>query len=68
MSDIGLDWGPFDYAAIALIVGAPGLLFGLILGAILWRRHRVWGAVAGAAVGLVVWDGGVVAWLVSPWS
>jgi hypothetical protein len=25
MSDMSLDWGVFDYAAIALFVGAPGL-------------------------------------------
>ena len=52
MSDIGLDWGPFDIAAIALIIGAPGLVIGAALGAILWRRHRLWGACLGAAAGL----------------
>lgn len=68
MSDIGLDWGPFDIAAIALIIGAPGLLLGAILGAIAWRRHRLWGAVIGAVAGLVLWLGGFVWWKLRPWG
>ncbi len=43
MSDIGLDWGPLDYALITLLVGWPGLAIGLALGAIAWRRHRTAG-------------------------
>ena len=54
MSDIGLDGGPFDIAVIALIIGAPGLAAGPALGAILWRRRRLWGAGCGAIVGLVL--------------
>jgi hypothetical protein len=68
MSDIGLDFGPFGYVGVALFVGAPGLLIGALLGAILWRRHRLWGALVGAVVGLGLWDAGFVAWLESPWS
>ena len=34
MSDIGLDWGPLDYLALALIIGAPGLALGAALGAL----------------------------------
>jgi|HubBroStandDraft_6_1064221.scaffolds.fasta_scaffold92616_3 hypothetical protein len=68
MSDIGLDWGPFDIAAIALIIGAPGLVIGAALGAVLWRRHRLWGACLGAAVGLILWLAGFVAWKASPWG
>ena len=68
MSDIGLDWGPFDILAIALIIGAPGLVVGAALGALAWRRHRLWGALIGAVVGLIFWLGGFVLWKMSPWS
>ena len=68
MSDIGLDWGPFDIIAIALIIGAPGLVIGGALGAILWRRHRLYGALLGALVGLILWLAGFVLWKMSPWG
>jgi hypothetical protein len=62
MSDIGLDWGPLDWAEIALFVGAPGLVLGAMLGAVLWRRHRLWGAIAGA-VARGWWCGMLQLWL-----
>ena len=68
MSDIGLNWGPFDIAMIALIIGAPGLLIGAAIGVLLWRRHRLYGAVLGAVAGLVLCDAGFVAWKASPWG
>ncbi len=68
MSDIGLDWSPFDIALMALIIGAPGLVIGAVLGAVLWRRRRVWGAALGAVVGLLLWLAGFLAWQASPWS
>jgi Na+/proline symporter len=68
MSDIGLDWGPLDIAAIALIIGAPGLVVGAVLGAILWRRRRIVGALIGALSGLLLWLGGFVLWKMSPWG
>jgi hypothetical protein len=68
MSDIGLDWGPFDIAIIALIIGAPGLVIGAALGAISWRRHRVYGALLSAVAGLLPWLAGFVAWKGSPWG
>jgi hypothetical protein len=68
MSDIGLDLGPLDVVMIALIIGVPGLVVGAALGAVLWRRHRFYGAVLGAVAGLVVFDAGFVAWKASPWS
>ena len=68
MSDIGLDWGPFDILAIALIIGAPGLVIGAVLGALAWRCHRLWGALIGAVVGLIFWLGGFVLWKMSPWG
>jgi Na+/proline symporter len=68
MSDIGLDLGPLDVVMIALIIGSPGLVVGAALGALLWRRHRFYGAVLGAVAGLVVFDAGFVAWKASPWG
>jgi hypothetical protein len=68
MSDIGLDWGPFDYLTLALIIGAPGLVIGAALGVIVWRRHRFWGAGLGAVMGLSLWLAGFVAWKASPWG
>ena len=53
MSDIGLDWGPLDWAEIALFAGIPGLILGAMLGAIAWRRHRLWGRAPRRTVGLV---------------
>ncbi len=68
MSDIGLDWGPLDIAGIALIIGSPGLVIGALLGAILWRRHRLYGVLLGAFAGLVLWLAGFVWWKMSPWG
>jgi hypothetical protein len=44
MSDIALNWSAFDIATIAPIIGAPGLTIGGAVGAVAWRRHRLWGA------------------------
>jgi hypothetical protein len=41
ISDIGLDWGPLDIAAIALIIGAPGLV--LCLAGFVWWKMSPWG-------------------------
>lgn len=68
MSDISLDWGPLDWVEIALFLGAPGLILGALLGAIAWRRHRLWGTFLGAVAGLVLWDAGVVVWVARPWG
>ena len=55
MSDIGILNGPFSTALILLILGAPGLPLGAILGALLWRRHRFLGALIGAVAGFGLW-------------
>ncbi|HEY1474706.1 MAG TPA: hypothetical protein VGF53_11555 [Pseudolabrys sp.] len=60
MSDIDLFSGPFATAFILLIVGGPGLPIGAIAGALLWRRHRVWGAGLGALAGFGLW---LLGWL-----
>lgn len=60
MSDIGILNSPLDIALVLLLFGSPGLPLGAIAGALLWRRHRVWGALIGAAVGYGLW---LLGWL-----
>jgi Na+/proline symporter len=55
VSDIGTLNDPVSLIAIALFLGSPGLLLGGIPGALLWRRHRIAGALLGAIAGFVVW-------------
>lgn len=54
MSDIGLHWTAFNLASIVLLAGAPGLLYGLVLGAMAGGTRRVLGAMLGAAAGAVL--------------
>jgi hypothetical protein len=68
MSDIGPIFGPIDIAMLALIIGAPGLVLGAAVGAFVWHRHRVWGALTGAIIGLALWPAGFVLWKASPWG
>jgi Na+/proline symporter len=58
MSDIGILNDPLSIAFVTLLLGSPGLPLGAIGGALVWRRHRVVGAVVGALVGFVVWLAG----------
>jgi Na+/proline symporter len=60
VSDIGILNDPVSLIAIVLLLGSPGLLLG-IPGALLWRKHRIAGALLGAATGFVAWLAG---WLV----
>ena len=53
MSDIGILNDPVSLTLIALIFGSPGLLFG-IPGALLWKKHRLAGALLGAVVGFIL--------------
>jgi hypothetical protein len=57
MSDVGILNDPVSILEIILLLGSPGIL----LGALLWRRHRFMGALVGAVIGFVVCLGG---WLV----
>jgi hypothetical protein len=43
VSDIGILNDPVSLIEIAFLLGSPGLLLGVILGA-LWRKHRIAGA------------------------
>jgi Na+/proline symporter len=58
MSDIGILNDPLSLAFVFLIIGSPGLPLGAIAGALLWRRHRIYGALLGAVVGFAVWLAG----------
>jgi Na+/proline symporter len=55
MSDIGILNGPFDLALIALMLFGPGFALGGVIGALVWRRRRVVGALIGAVAGLALW-------------
>ena len=61
MSDIGILNDPVSLIQIALILGSPGLLLGAIAGALLWRKHRLAGALLGAVLGFALW---LTGWLV----
>jgi Na+/proline symporter len=61
MSDIGILNDPLSLIAIALIFGSPGLVLGAIPGALMWRNHRVAGALLGAGAGFILWLAG---WMV----
>ena len=58
MSDIGILSDPISQIEIALILGSPGFPLGAILGALLWRRHRIAGALLGAVAGFCIWLAG----------
>lgn len=63
MSDIRIDIGPFDTLLFALLSGWPGILFDGVSGALLWRAHRIVGALLG---GLLGWAVGIALFVV--WS
>jgi hypothetical protein len=54
VSDISLHWTPAGLALIALLAGSPGLIAGLVLGAVGWRNHRLPGAALGALLGFAL--------------
>jgi Na+/proline symporter len=55
VSDIGILNDPVSLTAIILFFGSPGLVPGGVAGALLWRRHRIVGALLGALAGFAVW-------------
>jgi hypothetical protein len=59
MSDVGLIFGPWDYIELAFLIGSPGLVIGAGLGAVAWRRHRIYGAAIGAVTGMLLCIAGV---------
>ena len=58
MSDIGILNDPLSVAFVLLIIGSPGLPIGAVVGALMWRRHRIIGALVGAVVGFALWLAG----------
>ena len=53
MSDVGILNDPVSIIAIILLLGSPGFLLA-IPGALLWRRHRIAGALLGGVVGFAI--------------
>jgi hypothetical protein len=54
MSDVGILNDPASIIVIILLFGSPGLLLG-IPGALLWRKHRLAGALVGGVLWLMGW-------------
>jgi Na+/proline symporter len=61
MSDVGILNDPVSLVVLALLFGSPGFLIGGVAGPLLWRRHRIAGALLGAAIGFAIWLAG---WLI----
>jgi Na+/proline symporter len=55
MSDVGILNSPGATLMIVLILGSPGFAIGLVLGALVWRKRRIWGAGLGAVAGFGLW-------------
>jgi hypothetical protein len=64
MSDIPILADPLSQAFIALVFGGPGIPVGAIAGALIWRAHRIGGALLGALIGFALCLGGVWAYAV----
>ena len=62
MSDIGILNSPLSMAFMALLIGAPGLPLGALIGALAWPRHRIAGAFIGGVVGFAAWLTGWLWW------
>lgn len=60
MSDIGGIFSPTDLALVVLMICAPGLALGGLVGALAWRRRRVAGGLIGAVMGFGLW---LIGWL-----
>ena len=65
MSDIALFSDPWSIALLYLLFGSPGILIGAINGALMWRAHRIWGALLGAVLGWAVCFGAVWVYFVT---
>jgi len=55
MSDISVHITWLDLVLAAPVFGWPGLILGGGLGAVLFRKHRILGAVLGALFGCAFW-------------
>ena len=62
MSDVGILTDPWSLAFLALLFASPGIAVGGIAGALLWRRHRITGALLSAVGGGAIWLAGFMWW------
>ena len=62
MSDVGIDIGPFGLLLFAFLSGWPGILFGSVSGALLWRAHGIVGGLLGGLFGWTVGIGLFMVW------
>jgi hypothetical protein len=60
LSDISIHVTWLDVALWAPVLGWPGLIAGGLLGALLWKRRRMLGAVLGALAGSLAWAIGLI--------
>ena len=51
MSDISFTFTPLQLVGLVLIIASPGIVIGAVCGALLWQRHRIWGALIAAIIG-----------------
>lgn len=51
MSDISLQFSPFELIVFSPVLGWPGLIAGGLIGALLWKKRRILGGVLGAILG-----------------
>jgi hypothetical protein len=58
MSDIGILNDALGIGFVLVVLGSPGILPGGIAGALVWRGHRISGAVLGAVAGFGLWLAG----------
>lgn len=62
MSDISFEFTWYELALVALLFSSPGLVLGCVLGAVAWRRHRIYGGALGAIIGAVLLLAAEVLW------
>ena len=65
MSDIAIFSDPWSIALLYLLLGAPGIMIGAINGALIWRAHRIRGALLGAVLGWAACFGAVWVYFVT---
>ncbi|MGD9980720.1 MAG: hypothetical protein AB7H66_00200 [Hyphomonadaceae bacterium] len=61
MSDISIEFTWFEWIAIALMAGWPGLIIGGVLGvAVFWKKGRIAAGIVGSLMGCFVWFSAVL--------
>ncbi|GAM97288.1 hypothetical protein U91I_00913 [alpha proteobacterium U9-1i] len=54
MSDISIQFTWFEWIMLAFVIGWPGLLVGVAIGALAWKRRRWAGSTLGGLAGLLI--------------